>query len=57
MSSIGLNMPRLAGGTSCYLAEVICAIFLILRRNAGLYLAAIATIGKEVTFAFLKPEV
>jgi hypothetical protein len=50
-------MPRLAGGTSCYLAEVICAIFLILRRNAGLYLAAIATIGKEVTFAFLKPEV
>src|SRR5271169_4268307 len=30
MSSIGLNMPRLAGGTMCYLAEVIGAILLIL---------------------------
>ena len=50
MSSIGLNPPRLAGGTMCYLAEVIGAIFLILGYRAGLYIAAIATI---VLFAFL----
>jgi hypothetical protein len=50
MSSIGLNTPRLAGGTICYFAEVIGAIFLILGHNAGLYIAAIATI---VLFAFL----
>ncbi len=50
MSSIGLNTPRLAGGTICYLAEVIGAIFLILGHSAGLYLAAIATI---VLFGFL----
>src|ERR1700749_1031418 len=28
MSFIGLNAPRLAGGTICYIAEVIGAIFL-----------------------------
>jgi hypothetical protein len=50
MSSIGLNTPRLAGGTLCYLAEVIGAIFLILGHSAGLYIAAIASI---VLFAFL----
>jgi hypothetical protein len=50
MSSIGLNIPRLAGGTICYLAEVIGAIFLILGYGAGLYIAAIATI---VLFGFL----
>jgi hypothetical protein len=50
MSSIGLNAPRLAGGTLCYLAEVIGAIFLILGHSAGLYIAAIASI---VLFAFL----
>ncbi len=50
MSSIGLNMPRLAGATICYLAEVIGAILLILGHSAGLYVAAIATI---VLFAFL----
>jgi hypothetical protein len=50
MSSIGLNMPRLAGGTICYLAEVISAIFLILGYSSGLYIAAIAII---VLFAFL----
>jgi hypothetical protein len=49
-SSIGLNAPRLAGGTICYLAEVIGAIFLILGYSAGLYIAAIAII---VLFAFL----
>ena len=50
MSSIGLNIPRLAGGTICYLAEVISAIFLILGYSSGLYIAAIAII---VLFAFL----
>jgi hypothetical protein len=50
MSSIGLNMPRLAGGTICYLVEVISAIFLIRGYNSGLYIAAIAII---VLFAFL----
>jgi hypothetical protein len=50
MSSIGLGTPRLTGGTICYLAEVIAAIFLILGHSAGLYIAAIATI---VLFAFL----
>jgi hypothetical membrane protein len=45
-----LNTPRLAGGTMCYLAEVIGAIFLVLGYSAGLYIAAIASI---VLFAFL----
>ena len=49
-SSIGLNTPRLAGGTMCYLAEVIGAIFLIFGHSEGLYIAAVATI---VLFAFL----
>ena len=50
MSFIGLNVPRLAGGTLCYLAEVISAIFLILGYSSGLYIAATAII---VLFAFL----
>ena len=50
MSSIGLTMPRLAGGTVCYLAQVIAAILLILGYSTGLYIAAIASI---VLFAFL----
>ena len=50
MSSIGLTPPRLAGGTVCYLAEVTGAIFLILGRGIGLYIAALGTI---VLFAFL----
>jgi len=50
MSSIGLNVPRLAGGTICYLAEVISAILLILGYGSGLYIAAVAII---VLFAFL----
>jgi hypothetical protein len=50
MSYIGLNTPRLAGGTICYLAEVIGAIFLILGYDAGVYIAAVAII---VLFAFL----
>jgi hypothetical protein len=50
MSSIGLNIPRLAGGTICYLAEVMSGIFLILGYSSGYYIAAIAII---VLFAFL----
>ena len=51
MSSIGLNTPRLAGGTICYVIEVVGAIFLILGYNSsGLYIAAIAII---ILFAFL----
>jgi hypothetical protein len=50
MSFIGLNVPRLAGGTLCYLAELIGAILLILGYNSGLYIAAIAIV---VLFAFL----
>jgi hypothetical protein len=52
MSYIGLNAPRLAGGTICYLAEVTAAIFLILGYGVGFYIAAIAII---VLFAFLIP--
>jgi len=50
MSSIGLNAPRLAGGTICYVAEVIAGIFLILGYGPGLYIAAVAIV---VLFAFL----
>lgn len=50
MSSIGITAPRLTGGTLCYLAEVMSAIFLILDKSARLYIAAIASI---VLFGFL----
>jgi len=50
MSSIGLTMPRLMGGTMCYLAEVIGAVLLLLGYSAGLYIAAIGII---ILFAFL----
>ena len=50
MSSIGLKMPRLAGGTICYLAEVLGGIFLMLGYSSGLYIAAVGII---VLFAFL----
>jgi hypothetical protein len=50
MSSVGLNLPRLAGGTLCYLAEVIAGIALIVGCSSGLLIAAIAII---VLFAFL----
>jgi hypothetical protein len=50
VSSVGLNAPRLAGGTVCYLAEIVGAILLILGYSAGFYVAAIAAI---VLFAFL----
>ena len=49
-SSIGLTAPRLAGGTLCYLAEVIAALFLIRGNSAGLDIAAIAIVA---LFGFL----
>ena len=50
MSSIGLSATRLAGGTLCYLAEVVAGVLLILGHEAGLYVASVAAI---VLFAFL----
>ena len=50
VSFIGLNAPRLGGGTLCYLGEVLGAIFLVLGYPAGLYIAAVAT---NVLFVFL----
>jgi len=50
MSSIGLNPPRLAGGTLCYVAQVIGAVLLVFGHGEGLYVAAIATV---VLFGFL----
>ena len=49
-SFIGLNVPRLGGGTLCYLAEVAGAIFLICGYDTGLYIAAVGTV---VLFVFL----
>jgi hypothetical protein len=50
MSSVGLSAPRLAGGTLCYVAEIIGAIFLLLGYSSGLVVAAFGTI---ILFAFL----
>jgi hypothetical protein len=50
MSSMGLTVSRLTGGTLCYLAEVAGAVFLIRGSSAGFTIAAIATI---VLFGFL----
>jgi len=43
-------VPRLGGGTICYLAEVIGGMLLILGYSLGLYVAAV---GIVVLFAFL----
>jgi len=50
MSSIGLTAPRLAGGTICYIAQVIAGALLIVGRGLGLHVAAVATI---ILFGFL----
>ena len=50
MSSIGLNAARLAGGTACYLAELVAAVLLVLGHSIGLQVAAIAAV---VLFGFL----
>ena len=49
-SLIGMNVPRLAGGTICYLAQVAAAIFLLFEDATGLYIASIAVV---ILFAFL----
>jgi len=49
-SSIGLNTPRFAGGTLCYLGEVVSAILLILGHSSGIYIDTIAIV---ILFAFL----
>jgi hypothetical protein len=41
-SSIGLNRLRLAGGTACYLAQVIGSVVLIAGYVSGLYVAAVS---------------
>ena len=43
-------LPRLGGGTACYLGEVAGALLLALGYSAGLYVAAVSTM---VLFAFL----
>jgi hypothetical protein len=50
MSAVGLTAPRLAGGTVCYLAEVVSAVLLVLGYEVGLHIAALAMV---VLFAFL----
>jgi hypothetical protein len=50
MSSVGLSATRLAGGTLCYVAEIVGAVLLILGQVAGLY---VASAGAIVLFAFL----
>lgn len=50
MSSIGLTGPRLAGGTLCYLAEIVAALFLMRGLTSGLNIAAIGII---ILFGFL----
>ena len=50
MSSIGLTPPRLIGGTICYIAGVVGAVFLILGDSIGLTIVAI---GITILFAFL----
>lgn len=50
MSSIGLTVPRLAGGTICYLVEVVSAILVMRGDEIGFSIAAIAII---ILFGFL----
>lgn len=50
MSPIGLNIPRLGGGTLCYLGEIVGSILLVTGTGAGLTVAAVSTI---ILFAFL----
>ena len=47
---VGLNILRLAGGTGCYIAQVVGSALLIAGYVAGLYVAAVAMV---VFFAFM----
>ncbi len=49
-SAVGLSSLRLAGGTGCYVAQVVGSALLIAGYIAGLYVAAVAMI---VFFAFM----
>jgi hypothetical protein len=49
-SLVGLTYPRLAGGTACYVAQVIGGLLLVLGVRAGIYVAAI---GMLAFFPFL----
>jgi hypothetical protein len=50
VSRIGLTLPRLAGGTLCYVAEVLGAALLVAGYPLGLMIAAV---GAVVLFGFL----
>jgi hypothetical protein len=50
MSSIGLGVPRLAGGTACHLAAFVGALVLAIGQPIGLTIAAMAIV---VLFVFL----
>ena len=43
-SGIGLNRLRFAGGTACYLAQVIGSLLLVAGYIGGLYAAAVAMV-------------
>jgi hypothetical protein len=49
-SKAELRPYRLAGGTACYLAQIVGAVVLILGNVAGLYVAAV---GLIILFAFM----
>jgi hypothetical protein len=48
-SSVGLSVGRFIAGTSCYVAQIIGSVLLILGYVAGLYLASVAMV---LSFAF-----
>lgn len=43
-SYVGLSLLRLATGTSCYIAEIVGTILLILGHISGLYIASVAMV-------------
>jgi hypothetical protein len=49
-SEVGLRLPRLVGGTACYVAQIIGSVVLLFGQIAGLYVAAV---GMIVIFPFL----
>ena len=49
-SKADLRPYRLAGGTTCYVAQIVGAVLLILGHVAGLYVAAV---GLIILFAFV----
>jgi hypothetical protein len=41
-SAVGLGIVRLVAGATCYVAEVVGAVLLLMGYVAGIYLAAVA---------------